>query len=303
MAKKKKFNRDYVYETITERIAGYIEKNKVLPWRRPWASLGDEFAPQNFKSKKPYQGINRFLCLMSEFESPYFLTIKQANELGGRIIKGSRSTPIVLWQPPSEERKNKILLDSTLSEEQKEDRIDRLFGFYKLYWVFNSEQIEGIEFPKIEPPKTKKFNPIKKAEKVVKDMPKAPKITHKGDRAFYDKIGDRVNMPVGFDNPEDYYSTLFHELAHSTGHHSRLDRFKDDKRVAFGSKKYGFEELVAELSSSFIMNELRIENKATEVNSVAYINSWLKTIKANPRMLMQAMNKAIPATNFIFGRI
>ncbi len=300
MAKKKKYNHNYAYEIITKRIVKYIDEHGEFPWRKPWATL--DKPQQNFKSKRPYQNINQFMCLMSGFESPYWLTLKQANELGGRIIKGSKSTPIVYYQPPSDEQKEKITNDPTLSEQEKEYRLSRLFGFVKPFWIFNAQQIEGIDFPEVEV-KLNEFDPIEKAEEVIKNMPNPPKIIHKGGQAYYSRLLDEVVLPpMGyFDTVEDYYSTLYHEVGHSTGHKTRLNWVESGGR--FGSKKYGLEELTVELVSAFSSNEVGIYTKAIERNTAAYIAGWNKVFGSDPKIITQAMSRAIPSTNYIFGRL
>lgn len=305
MRKTKKHYAD-AYEVITNRFIEYIEKNGVLPWRKPWMVVEPEIAPRNYRSGTPYQGVNIFLTLMSGYSSPYWMTYKQATEFGGQVRKGERATQIIKYQPPNSEKIKAINEDESLTDEQKAEKKMKLHGYYKVFAVFNAEQIDGIEFPKIEQPEVKnEFTPIERAEQVVESMPNCPMIQHIQPRAFYSPVKDYVNLPRKelFNSPNDYYSTLFHELAHSTGHASRLGRHEDQRLSAFGSNDYSKEELVAELSSSFVMNELGIENTDTETNSASYLANWVKHLKSDTKMLLKAMNKAIPATNYIFGRI
>lgn len=301
----KPFNRDHAYEVVTERFIKFIEENGVLPWRKPWMVVQPECAPMNYRSKEFYKGVNVFMTMMAGFASPYWLTFKQAAEMGGYVRKGEKATPVIKWQPPAKERLKAIDDDETLTDEEKLERKKKLFGFYKVFYVFNSEQIEGIEFPKPAEIEGRVFNPIEEAERVIEAMPNRPTIIHNEPRAFYQPFTDTVNMPLAelFESPEHYYSALFHEIAHSTGHKSRLGRLEDERNAAFGSKDYSFEELVAELSASFSLNELHIENKDTEENSAAYLAGWCKKLKEDAKILLKAMNKAIPATNYIFGRV
>lgn len=293
------------YEVVTERFIEFIEKNGTLPWRKPWMVTQPESPPMNFITKKPYQGVNMMLCLMSGYSSPYWMTFKQAAELGGYAKKGEKGIKVVKYEPPNKAKLKEIDEDSTLDDEEKEREKWKYRGYYTIAGtIFNAEQIEGIEFPEPEKPKeTKKFVPIKKAEALIKKMSKKlPTVTRNEDRAYYNREQDRVNIPKVFESANDYYSTLFHEFAHSTGHASRLDRFSMVNINRFGDRDYSFEELVAELSSSFVMNELGIENTETSRNSAAYLAGWCKTMKADAKMLLKAMAKAIPATEYIFGR-
>jgi antirestriction protein ArdC len=265
-----------------------------------------DITPTNYSTKEPYHGVNVFLLMMSGYESPYWLTYKQAEAMGGQVREKEKGTPVIKFQPPDKNKIKAIEEDDSLSDEEKAERKRKLFGFYRVSWAFNEAQIDGIDFPKPEALKKKrKFNPIKKAEQLIAKIKNLPKIVHLLPRAFYRPYDDSINMPMRetFESPEAYYSTLFHEIAHSTGHESRLNRLTGQENLAFGSHDYSFEELVAELCSSFVMNELGIENADTERNSAAYLDGWRRTMKADTKMLLKAMNKAIPATEYIFGRL
>lgn len=277
------------YEVITERMVDFIEKNKKLPWRKPWVG---ETAPCNYLTKKPYRGINAILTAISPYSSPYFLTFKQVNDLKGKVKKGEKSTPIIFWN----------LIDKKSKEEDEEDETKKI-GFYKMYYVFNAEQIEGIEFkyPKLI---EKEFSPIQLAEDTWEKMQEKPEIFFNGKSAFYNKFSDSVTVPPRetFLNPESFYATLFHELSHSTGHEKRLGRFKDQRYASFGSEEYSREELVAEISSSFILNSLGINSNFTDENSLAYIQSWLQVLKNNPTWIITSANKAEKSANYILGK-
>ena len=205
-----------IYEMINNRIITLLEKGEV-PWRKPWVS-GE---PANFITKKPYRGINPFILISSGFSCPYWVSFKQAKEIGGRIKKGEKGFPVVFWKW--------IEVKDSDSDSGKKH-----VPFLRYYTVFNLEQTEGIEIPK---PETREFHPITQAEKVIHEMPNAPMIEHNEPRAYYQPPEDRVNMPKSnlFQSNEEYYSTLFHELTHSTGHKSRLDRDEISKVNLFGS--------------------------------------------------------------------
>ena len=304
MKKKGNSNGNKTYEVVTDRFIKYIEEHGRLPWRKPWMVVNPDNPQMNYKSGAPYKGCNVFLTLMGGYSSPYWLTYKQAFEMGGHVKKGEHGTPIIRWQPADKSKLKAIDEDNNLTDEEKSERKRKMFGFYKMFTAFNAEQIEGIEFPNPEPVKPREFSPIEEAERVIKEMPKPPIIRKHGKTALYIPHSDTVIVPDGeysLSGPH-YYSTLFHELSHSTGHENRLGRLKDRRNAAFGSSDYSKEELVAELSSSFIMNELGIENEGTMENSAAYLANWCSAMKAEPKMLIQAMHKAIPATNYIFGR-
>lgn len=283
-----------VYEVVTQRIVDFIEQNMELPWMKPWATVDNP--QQNFHSKTMYKGINMLLTSMQGYSSPYWLTGLQVQSLKGAIKNGEKPTPILYWSPKEKRSKD---------EEKQDDKDKKNIKFILRYYrVFNAEQIDGIEFPKLELP-THEFNPIEEAERVIQNMPKCPKIKREGSSAFYSPFIDSITIPSPelFEGPEELYSTLFHELAHSTGHPTRLNRFKeegDDHK--FGSKTYSKEELVAEMSSAFVLNTLGINTRKSDINSASYVKSWLKTLKDDPRMIVYASGKAEKAADYIMNK-
>ncbi len=276
-----------VYEVITNAIVKKLEQG-TIPWHMPWSSEG----PQNLISGKPYRGINVFLLGSLGYMSPYWLTFKQAQNLGGHVNKGEKGTPVVFWKTYS-----KMEQDET----GKHEEVSRFVLRY--YRVFNIEQctLPPEEVPQ-EDPTTKEFDPIPKAETVVEAMPNAPEITHQSQRACYSPLLDVVNMPrpESFDTPENYYSTLFHELTHSTGHESRLNRKGIPDPVRFGSHSYSKEELVAEMGSAFLSGHCGIEDRILD-NSAAYINGWLGRLKNDPKLVVIAAAKAQKSSDYIQG--
>jgi antirestriction protein ArdC len=181
-----------------------------------------------------------------------------------------------------------------------EEKEIRLLRYYR---VFNVEQCEGIEYPKPEP-RAVDFNPIAEAQAIIDGMPNRPKLTFVGSQAYYRPVTDTVNMPApeSFSSPEEYYSTLFHEHVHSTGHASRLNRFKEEanETVAFGSNKYGKEELTAEMGAAFLCAIAGIVNQTIE-NSAAYIEGWRKKIKEDRKLVVFAAARAQKAADYIRG--
>jgi antirestriction protein ArdC len=272
-----------VYEIITETIIQKLQQG-VIPWRKPWSGGG---LPKNFVSQKTYRGINLILLNNSEFSSPFWLTFNQADEIGGRIRKGQKSTIVVFW---------KWLNITDVNEEDKS--IDKQIPFLRYYRVFNIEQTEGIDYATAH--NALDFKPIDRCERVVNEMPERPPIIHKGTRAFYSPAKDCIRMPPAghFLSCEEYYSTLFHEMAHSTGHERRLNRKSLSDYAPFGSKTYGIEELVAEFSASFLCGHTGID-QATVDNSAGYIDGWLRKIREDKKMLIYAAAKAQKAVDYI----
>ena len=270
------------YQAIADRIITLLEKGTV-PWHKPWG--GEQLHPRNLTSGKKYRGINTFVLSTAEFESPYWITYKQAADRDGHVRKGEKGFPCVFWNWTEKDNP-----DTGQAEK---------YAFLKYYTVFNAEQCEGIEYPRIELPENQ-HTPIEACERLVREMPHQPEIRHGGHSASYSPLADLVRMPQPerFDDPESYYSTLFHELTHSTGHASRIARPGMVKPTGFGSAAYAKEELTAEMGAAFLCGHTGIERTAID-NSASYISSWLKRLKNDSRLVVTAGAQAQKAADYI----
>jgi antirestriction protein ArdC len=256
--------------------------NSIVPGHKSW----EHGIPRNLVTHKPYRGINVFLTASARFAAAYWLTLKQANELGGRVRKGEKGTPVVFWK--------------WLAVETDEGDATQI-PLLRYYTMFNLEQCTGIEAPEIADKGP--FTPIEICEKLVGNMPQRPVISHGEPRAYYQPLADTINMPHAewFDGAEEYYSTLFHELRHSTGHASRLSRHKaQGANCAFGSPEYSKEELVAEMGAAFLCGVCGIESNTVDI-SAAYIASWLRVLKNDKQLVIFAAAQAQRAADFIQG--
>lgn len=282
-------------KTVAEILAAKILDQMsagVLPWRTPWKT-GPEgpVMPQNFKTGYPYRGINLFICCMAP--SPYFLTFKQIKEMGGRVKKGAESWPICFF--------SKVHKDKNGKPVEKRDEEGRSFAFMKYYPAFCANDIEGIDFPVYEIDKLENFNPLPIAAEIVSK--RKPVVTHASHfLPCYIPSTDITQMPLPeqFVEESEYYSTLFHELAHWTGHEKRLSRL--DKYTKGGStskKEYGREELVAELAAVIMCQLSGITSRSVYDNSVSYINDWVKLIKENPSQIITAAADAQKAVDYL----
>ncbi len=276
-----------VYQLVTDRVVSLLER-EVVPWRRPWS--GADVQPQNLVSRRPYRGINPFLLGCTGFVSPFWLTFRQAKERGGYVRKGEKATLVIFWKRWRTERVDPETGDIEVAERP----ILRYFN------VFNVEQCEDIDAPAL--PDGRDFQPIERCESVVEDMPKRPTIEHREARAYYRSSCDTVNMPRAelFAGDEEYYSTVFHELTHATGHKDRLGRSGIENVQPFGSADYSREELVAEMGAAFLCGHCGIDT-ATIDNSAAYIGSWLKRLRDDHRLVVTAAAQAQKAADFILG--
>lgn len=275
-----------IYSAVTERIIEHLKRG-VVPWQKPWTDAG---LPQNLISRKPYSGINLWLLAAADYERNLFLTFRQAEELGAKIRKGEKAHKVVFWKWIEADRK-----------ESPEAHEPKKIPFLRHYWVFNVSQCSGIPermIPNIE----RQDYPIATCEKIIAEMPNAPDIVHHQPTAFYDPNLDYVNMPrVGsFTSREKYYAVLFHELVHSTGHESRLNRDGVSGNHKFGSKDYSLEELIAEMGASYLNSLSGISTDGFE-QSAAYIDNWLQVLEHDHRFVVLAGAKAQRAVDYILN--
>ena len=280
-----------MYTIITERILALLE-NGVIPWQRPWRT-GEAFWPKNMVSGKRYNGINAFLLAMTDFKSPYFLTFKQARDLGGTIKKGSKGLPVIYC--------NKV--QGKEADSETEERESRGYSFLRYYTVFNIEQTEGIEIPApASPTATLQFSPIEACERICSAYIGAPEVIFRDQRACYVPALDVINMPdkATFHTVEEYYSTLFHEYTHSTGHKNRLAREGIIEGHKFGDESYSKEELIAEMGAAFLCSHANIA-PVTLNNSAAYLSNWLAKLRNDKKLVIQAAAAAQKSANLILG--
>ncbi len=277
-----------VYDVITDRVIEKLEAG-TIPWEKPWN--GKAGMPKNLKSSKEYRGINVFLLHCLGYESPYFLTFNQCKERGGSVGKGEKGCPVVFWKWPTEAEKE------ARAAEGKE-----AFPIVRYYTVFNVAQCEGIDAPTIDVPE-REHEPVQAAQATVRAMPNRPGIVHGYTGAAYSPQTDIVRMPKPgrFESSEAYYSTLFHELTHSTGHTDRLGRKGVMDTVMFGSSTYSREELVAEMGSAFLCGETGILEPCID-RSAAYIAGWLKALKNDQKLVVIAAAQAQKAADYILNR-
>lgn len=271
-----------VYQVITDRILGLLDKGTV-PWQKPWDS--ESGLPKNLKTRRPYNGINIWMLLSAGYESPYWLTFNQAKAEGASVRKGEKATTVIYWN-----------VQTTKPDE--EGNTKKLF-ILRYYNVFNVAQVDGITVPDDGGGKPE-LSPIEACEKLVGGYPKGPAIVHGDTRAYYRPSTDSVHMPnlQAFRGAEEYYSTLFHELVHSTGHKDRLDRATLKDAVRFGDVSYCREELVAEMGATFLCGLAGIGN-STITNSAAYIGGWKSVLRGDPTCIVTAASQAQRAVEHI----
>ena len=270
------------YDRITERIVSLLSQGTV-PWHKPWhVQTG---LPRNLITQKPYRGINVFLLMTMNYESPNWLTLRQANAMGGQIKPGEKSCPVVFWKP--------------MKVTDKETKEEKKIPFLRLYHVFNVSQCTGLK--NIPPADESAFIQTLPAE-LVANMPQRPVIKHGMNAAYYSPTSDVVGMPDSnrFKTADHYHATLFHELVHSTGHEQRLKRASIMERNGYGSDPYAKEELIAEMGSAFLCGYAGIEDRTID-SSAAYLEGWLKQLKEDKTLIVHAAAQAQKAADFILG--
>lgn len=267
---------DSVYEKITSIISKKLEEG-IIPWHQPWTS---SWPPRNLVSQKPYRGINLLLLSGLKYELPYFLTFKQVKYLKGSVMKGEKAH-LALYYDWEKMSAPKLIL----------------------YHIFNIGQCKGIASKHIPWQINGEFNSIDEAEYIANGMPSQPQISYDSNRACYIPQTDQIIMPSkkAFSSDEELYSTLFHELCHSTGHESRLNRKGVQRTAAFGSKVYSQEELIAEIGAAILCGQSGIENRTID-NSSEYIRAWFSKFKDDKRMIVFAAGAAQKACDFILDR-
>jgi antirestriction protein ArdC len=277
-----------VFEIITGKILSHLD-NGVIPWREPWS--GKAGIPRNLVTGKPYRGINLFLLMAECYSSPYWLTFKQIQDKGGSIKKGEKSSLVIFWKFLEIEEVNKETGDLDKKE----------IPMLRYYRVFNVLQTEGIDCPQPEAI-VNGLDPIVEAEALVEAYKDMPEIKHGFTKACYRPSEDLIKMPLlnSFINPDEYYSTLFHECVHSTGSPKRLDRPTLTESQGFGSESYAQEELVAEMGAAFLCGISGISQTTLE-NSTAYIKGWRDTIAKDPKLVIMAAAQAQKAVSYITG--
>ncbi len=284
-----------VYDIVNEKIADLLNQG-VVPWRRPWSAAG---LPRNLVSQRPYRGINTFLLSASMYESPYWLTMKQANQLGGNVRAGERSTPVVFWKVYDAP----AAIDDDAADAPVEDSRRRFVLRYYRVWNLAQCELPAAALAELPALPTRAFEQIEAAERIVTAMPRPPRITYGGDRAYYRPVLDAITLPARerLTSDAEFYATLFHELAHSTGHASRLARDTVAQAAPFGSAVYSKEELVAEMGAAYLCAEAGISPPVIG-NQAAYIDAWLKRLHDDRTLLVHAAAAGQKASDYILAR-
>ena len=292
-----------VYERVTQKIMELLEQG-VVPWHKPWnAHVGP---PRNGASGRLYRGFNVFMLGYAGFDSPWWFTPRQVNDLDGHIRKGERVSWVSFFKPwlPKGEPGEAPEMDPDAAAESRR----RPVFIVRAYRVVNVDQCTGPGIERfrekhpVERPAHNDNDAIAGCDRIVADMPSPPAIRHGGNRACYWPGIDQISMPrrETFVSLEAYYGTVFHELTHSTGHPDRLNRKTLVAGAPFRSPTYSREELCAEMGAAFLCATAGIEDPTIE-NSASYLQGWLKYLKSDPKALLVAGAQAQKAADYILG--
>lgn len=282
---RKENGRFDIYAMVNDIIIKEME-NGIIPWHRPWT--GVRGGAYSRRDGRPYSLINQLLL----GEPGEYLTYKQLMEENGKLKENAVSRILIFWKQQEVEKTN-------ANGEKKVES----FPILRYYRVYHVDQCEGIE-PRWKPEELPGFTPIQNADAVVSSYLQRTSccLEHRRqDNASYFPTSDRISMPLQEQFPvsEEYYSTLYHEIAHSTGHPKRLARFETAHR--FGSEPYGREELVAELTAASMLHAVGIDTETTTRNNAAYLQNWMNALKADAKILFWAASRADKVMNLVLN--
>jgi antirestriction protein ArdC len=284
MAESKKLN---VYEAVTDRLIAQLDQG-IIPWSKPWTGRAD--GAISGTTGKAYSLLNQFLLS----KPGKYYTFRQASELGGHVRKGEKAQFVTFWKTYPVTRKN-----------DEGEEVTESFPVLRYYNVFHESQIDGLPVSDPQPVQVPTASEsAAEAERLIRNYLafSGIKLSHVdgGDKACYSPTFDAITLPAKtqFPREDEYYSTAFHEMTHSTGAKSRLDR---QIRNQFGSSLYGKEELVAEMGAAILVNHCGMESKQSFSSSTAYLQSWIKALKNDVRLAVSAASKAAKAADYILS--
>ena len=285
-------NRASLYQEITDKIIGQLEAGSV-PWVQPWGTTAAKASlamPKNAATSRSYSGINVLILWIAVIERGFscqrWLTFRQALGLGGHVRKGETGTTVVYA--------DRFVPDRERERAQETDDEPQAIPFLKRFTVFNVDQCNGLpEGVAASPPRIETDVILPCAQALIEASGIDFRIG--GSKAFYHPTHDFVQVPPpeAFFEPVNWHRTALHELSHASGHASRLNR---DLTGPFGSKKYAFEELIAEISAAYLCATLAIE---PTVRHADYIGSWIEVLREDDRAIVRAASAASKAADYL----
>jgi antirestriction protein ArdC len=290
-------------------------KSGEAPWRKPFKdgfSFAGAFVPRNPASKRVYSGLNSLVLKLHQqlegYEDPRWMTYNQAQSLGGQVRKGEKGTPILV--PFKRVKKEK---DAGTGEE----KITGGYVTFSAKTVFNVAQIDGLNLPDLKTEAGEPKTPLEAQDFIIERYKKSmeakglktPEInyTYVGEYGSHSSSpnwrpsSDEITLPTKeqFNSPEDMFDTMTHELAHSTGHPTRLDRSELTKNYSSDNASRGKEELIAEIAAAILASMFGVNSDFD--NTAAYVKSWLKALQDNPEMIVGASSDAQKVVDYLLG--
>lgn len=287
-----------IISKIASAIADKALNEGKLPWVKPWQETA-VFGSFSNHVGKPYSWLNQMWLTAQNAPEGKFFTFKTALDNGTPVRKGSKSYSIAFSSPfvvePTDEEKAKA------ADEGKEVK-PKTIWLFKEYKIFHTSQLEGYKEPETAPVAVPTIEPIEDMESLINGYLTngGPSLFFGGNRAYYAPSLDEVHIPQReqFSENAEYYSTILHELGHSTGAEKRLNRKIANK---FGSEDYSREELVAELTACTILNLKGFNAQTSDRNSVAYLQGWVSFLKDKSKEFVTAVAQAEKAVALIVG--
>ena len=285
-----------VYQMVTDRIIEQMQKG-IIPWKQPWRGAtgnGEELAI-SYTTRIAYSTINQWLL----GEPGEYLTFKQIKEHGGQVRKGAKSRIVVFYSMVHYTEKD----PETGEEKQKK------YPCLKYYNVFHIKDTEGIQsrIGAEEKPSRPVVADTNADSIILSYLMREATLKFQNDkpsdRAYYSPALDMVVVPMlsQYSVAAEYYSTTFHELVHSTMKESRCNRRDENHKSFFGNDEYSREELVAEIGSAMLCTHAGVSIEKSFRNSVAYIQSWLKALRNDNKMIIWAASRAEKAAKYILN--
>ena len=290
-----------IYETVTNRIIAELEKG-IIPWQKPWKTSSAKVSTQadlqnvafNRITKTAYGALNQMLLS----HTGEYASFKQWKDLGGSVKSGAKAEMVVFWK----------WIDKTETDSETGETKIVHIPFLKYYNVFHIDDINGVEpltVADLNEPPAQGFESEQEAENVISHYSERESlpILYRGNQAYYSPMQDHIVIPERFKfrKSAEFYSTVFHEITHSTGAKHRLDRLTENGLAMFGNEAYSKEELVAEIGASGMLSILKLETPSSFTNSTAYIQNWLQALRNDKRLIVTASSRAEKAIDYILN--
>ena len=299
---RQKTSTEEYYKQFADDIIKQIERG-TAPWQKHWKA-GENRMPENFSTGARYQGGNALQLMVKrtgrDWNDHRWGTYNQIKQAGGQVRKGERGTTILVYKPPMRADGTEATPGERAEDGRKNPDAERTTRpMWKRYTVFNVEQAEGLELPE-RAATTPQWEALQNVEKVIEANGVQIREVN-GDRAYYSMARDEIVLPerAQFKNAEGYYQTALHEVGHSTGHESRMNResLQQGTKDGYGSEAYAREELRAEISAMMSSDRLGVAYEPQ--HGTAYVKGWVEVLKDDPKEIHKAAAEAGRISDYV----